>query len=229
MMARHTKINTTKSFTFEIVMPSHFERGQSLTWYVDRAMALRRYFKPLSTHVSPGAIKDANEAVRNVSQGSSKPRGKYAKFTPEQKASIGEYASLHGNQAAIHCFSKQLGVEMKPTSVQTWKGKYLAEISRKRKAGETSNVSVKSLPVKKRGRPCRRGTPSPLTPPKTTTLLTRVLARRRRIIRARKHTKIRIRKFILKTLQPFIRKFAPSKISRYTVLPITDLLEGLPR
>ena len=114
--------------------------------------------------------------------------------------------------AAIHRFSKQLGVEMKPTSVQT-------EISRKRKAGETSDLSVKSLPVKKRGRPCRRGTPSPSTPPKTTTLLTRVLARirRRRIIRAREHTKIRIQKFILKALQPFMRKFAPSKISRYTV------------
>ena len=109
MMARHTKINTTKSFTFEILMPSHFERGQFPTWYIDRAMALCRYFKPLdagaipdpsgplSAHVSPGAIKDANEAVRNASQGSSKPRGKYAKFTPEQKASIGEYASLHGN------------------------------------------------------------------------------------------------------------------------------------
>lgn len=69
MMARHTKINTTKSFTFEILMPSHFEREQSPTWYVDRAMALCRYFKPLdagavpdpsrplSAHVSPGAIK----------------------------------------------------------------------------------------------------------------------------------------------------------------------------
>ena len=42
---------------------------------------------------------------------------------------------------------------MKPTLVQTRKGKYLAKISRKRKAGETSDLSVKSLPVKKRGRP----------------------------------------------------------------------------
>ena len=67
MMARHMKINTTKSFTFEILMPSHFEREQSPTWYVDRAMALCRYFKPLdagavpdpsrSLSVSPGAIK----------------------------------------------------------------------------------------------------------------------------------------------------------------------------
>ncbi len=51
MMARHTKINTTKSFTFEILMPSHFEREQSPTWYVDRAMALCRYFKPQQTSV----------------------------------------------------------------------------------------------------------------------------------------------------------------------------------
>ena len=76
-------------------------------------MALCRYFKPLdagavpdpsrplSAHVSPGAIKDANEAVRNASQGSSKLRGKYAKFTPEQNASIGEYASLHGSYSSF--------------------------------------------------------------------------------------------------------------------------------
>ena len=146
--------------------------------------------------------------MKNASQGSSKLRGKYAKFTPEQNASIsGSYSS----------FFEAVG-SRKPTSVQPWKGKYLAEISRKRKAGETSDLSVKSLPPSRSvGDLCRRGTPSPLTPPKTT-LLTRVLARRRRIIRAREHTKIRIRTFILKALQPFIRKFAPSKIFRYTVL-----------
>ena len=72
--------------------------------------------------------------------------------TPKQQAAIGEYASLHGNQAAIH-FPKTFGVGMKITSVQTLKGKYLAEVSRKRKADETSNLSVKPLAVKKRGRP----------------------------------------------------------------------------
>ena len=46
---------------------------------------------------------------------------------------------------------------MKPTSVHTWKGKYLAEISCKWKAGETSDLSVKSLPIKKRGRPLLLG------------------------------------------------------------------------
>ena len=92
-------------------------------------MVLYRYFQPLnagtvpdpsgplSAYVSPGAIKDANEAARNASHSSSKPRIKYTKFTPEQKEFVGEYASLHRNQAAIHCFLKHLGVEMKPTSV----------------------------------------------------------------------------------------------------------------
>ena len=89
---------------------------------------------------------------------------KYAKFTPKQQAAIGEYASLHGNQAAICHFSKKLGVEMKVTSVQTWK------VSGHRGC---DNVLV--------------------------------------------HMKIKIRKFLLKALWPFIQKFAPPKISCYTL------------
>ena len=103
----------------------------------------------LSASVSPAAIKEANEAVKSVtSEGKSKRRGSYAKFSPEQQAAIGKYASLHGNQAAVRHFSKQLEVELKLTSVHTWKIKYLAELNRKRKAGETDNLTVK-----KRGRP----------------------------------------------------------------------------
>ena len=59
---------------------------------------------------------------------------------------------LNGNQAAIRHFSKQLGVELKVTSVQTWKTKYLAELNRKRKAGEKDDLTVKVLPVKELGR-----------------------------------------------------------------------------
>ncbi len=63
--------------------------------------------QPLSASLRPAAIKDANEAVRSATR-VTKPRGKYAKFTPEQQAAIAEYASLHGNQAAIRHVSKQL-------------------------------------------------------------------------------------------------------------------------
>ncbi len=79
------------------------------------ALYMHRYFQtvdalpdtsgPLSASLSPAAIKDANEAVGSAARGT-KPR---AKFTPEQQAAIGEYASLHGNQAAIRHVSKQLG------------------------------------------------------------------------------------------------------------------------
>ena len=52
--------------------------------------------------VNPATIKEANEAVKSVtSEGKSKWRGSFAKFSPEQQAAIGKYASLHGNQAAI--------------------------------------------------------------------------------------------------------------------------------
>ncbi len=81
------------------------------------ALYMYRYFQtvdalpdtsgPLSASFSPAAIKDATEAVRSATR-VTKPRGKYAKFTPEQQAAIGEYASLHGNQVAIRRVSKQL-------------------------------------------------------------------------------------------------------------------------
>ena len=131
-------------------------------------MALYKYFKPaddlpdpsgsLSSSVSPATIILANEAVKSDTSGSgSKPRGKYAKLIPEQQAAIGTYASLHCNQAAIHHFLKQLGVEVKASSVQTWKGKYVAEKRRKRKAGEVKDLCVKSLPVNKHGKPLLLG------------------------------------------------------------------------
>jgi hypothetical protein len=107
----------------------------------------------LSASVSPAAIKEANDAARSVtSEGKSKRRGSYAKFTPEQQAAIEKYFALHGNQAAVRHFSKQLEVNVKVTSIQTRKTKYLAEINRKRKEDETDNLTVKSLPVKTHGR-----------------------------------------------------------------------------
>ena len=54
----------------------------------------------------------------------------YAKFTLQEQAAIGEYASLHGKQVAICHFSKQLGVDGR---VQCKHGKG-AEVSCKRKA-----------------------------------------------------------------------------------------------
>jgi hypothetical protein len=132
-------------------------------------MALYKYFKPsgslpdprgqLSAVMSPEAIKEANEAVEKAatSRRKGKQRGSYAKFTPDQQAAIGKYAAVHGNQAAIQHFSKDLEVELKTNSVQSWKRKYQAEVDRRRKAGEAGDIRVQALPVKKRGRPLLLG------------------------------------------------------------------------
>ena len=69
-------------------------------------------YGPLSSSLSPTVIKDANTAVKQCidlhSQATAKPRGTYAKFTPENQAAIAKYAFLHGNKAAICHFSKNL-------------------------------------------------------------------------------------------------------------------------
>lgn len=121
-------------------------------------MSLYRYFAKssklpdpngeLSASVSPTAIKEANKAVRSVTcEKKSKRRGSYSKISPEQQAAIGKYASLNGNKVVVRHFNKQLGVELKVTSVQTWKTKYMAELHRKRKAGETDDVKNLRRPL----------------------------------------------------------------------------------
>ena len=94
-------------------------------------MALYRYLKPaddnlpspmghLSFSMSPATIKAANEAVRESALTPTfKSRGTYAKYTPVQQAMIGEYASMHGNLAAVRHFTKKLGTEVKESSVRT--------------------------------------------------------------------------------------------------------------
>ena len=102
-------------------------------------MALYCYFKPaddvlpsttgfLLSSVSPATIRAANKAVKESAlTPSSNSRGAYARYTPAQQAKIGEYASIHGNLAAVRHFSKELGAEIKKSSVRIWKAKYQAE------------------------------------------------------------------------------------------------------
>ena len=137
-------------------------------------MALYRFFKQdlpqvpsphgsLSSYFSPATIKDANAAVKQCADCESiatKPRGPYAKFTPEDQAAIAKYALWHGNKAAIYYFSKELGKEIKDISVCTWKKKYSAQLKRtasKHDSEEKGEVCVNSVPIKNRGRPLLLG------------------------------------------------------------------------
>ena len=61
---------------------------------------------------------------------SSKSREAYAKYTHAQQAKVGEYALMHGNLAAVRHFTKELGAEIRESSVRIWKAKYQAEKER---------------------------------------------------------------------------------------------------
>ena len=120
-------------------------------------------YGPLSSSLSPATIKDANVAVKQCADHGSKaakPRRPYVKFTPEDQVVIAKYALWHGNKAAICHFSKKLGKGIKDSSVCTWKKKCSAELKHttsKRDSEEKGEVCIKSLPVKKRGRPLLLG------------------------------------------------------------------------
>ena len=66
MMARHTKIHTTKSFAFKLLIMSNFKCGQSPTWYGDRAMALYQYFQPSGAGTVPDPSGPLSAHVRMV-------------------------------------------------------------------------------------------------------------------------------------------------------------------
>ena len=128
--------------------------------------SLHRWLKPvhqlplpkgsLSAVISPAAIENMNKEVRKFDTSLTSSRGAYAKLSSEQQATIAEYAYLHGNAAAVSRFSKELGMAIKESSIRTWKVKYQKELQRKRQAGKM-DLSVKSLPSQKRGRPLLLG------------------------------------------------------------------------
>ena len=76
------------------------------------------------------------------------------KFSPEQKAQVARYAMESGNKRAIVRYSKQWGVDLKESTVRTWKSKYNEEL-RKRKP--TEPLPIKALPNRKQGRPLLLG------------------------------------------------------------------------
>ena len=111
----------------------------------------------MSSKLNCFTIRDANKAVLEVSKKKPKARGRYAKFIPEQQAMIAQYASMNGIVSAVEHFSKELDVNLKESTVRTWKAKYLAEVRLRKKADDGTPLSVTSLPQKKRGRPLMLG------------------------------------------------------------------------
>lgn len=80
------------------------------------------------------------------------PRGSYTTYTPEQKAVIGRYAAENGNAKAVKKYSSELGVSVKESTVRQFKKAYYLQLHQGKDPDE-----IKSIPVKKRGRPSKTG------------------------------------------------------------------------
>ena len=125
---------------------------------------MERYFKRVESPFLPRAhgelsrcvpsksIKEANKAVESLlSKGSSRKRQDYHEVSTEMKSKIAKYAAENGIQAAIKKFKEQVpnALENWKNTVRDWKYAYLRELSRKRGAGDHTDVL---LPAKRMGR-----------------------------------------------------------------------------
>ena len=104
----------------------------------------------LSEKLTPATIHDANEAAKATALKQSAKRGKYTKFTPEQQAKVAKYTAMHRNIAVQHRFSKEFDTELKENTIPTWKTKFLAKVSLKKRSGKL-DVPVTSLTTKSEG------------------------------------------------------------------------------
>ena len=70
-----------------------------------------------------------------------KKRGSYSKISPEDKATIGRYASENGVTKALHCFKEK---KLKESTVRDWKKAYELALKEKRKSTERGMAAIVS-------------------------------------------------------------------------------------
>ena len=102
---------------------------------------------PLSREVPSTAISAANKEVEEViaSDSVTKKRGSYQKYTPNKKATIGNYALINGTSAALRRYVGEFP-DLKYTTICEWKKAISSQQKKERE-------SVTELHGKKRGRP----------------------------------------------------------------------------
>lgn len=126
-------------------------------------MALLKYFPKKVDVVEATVSTESSDDIHGASSnpGSTpcskdtakkKPRGAYMKLAPEEKATIGRYASEHGVSKAVKHFKDK---SVKDSSVRDWMRAYNREVQEQLRAASLGTVvePVLSLPCKTRGRP----------------------------------------------------------------------------
>ena len=118
-------------------------------------MALRKFLRPAgddsgSSKPSPKIINVEYGKLRDSStrQGDGKRRGTYQKFSDEERATIGKFASEHGVASASRKYS------VAESSVRDWRNLYRRELTIKAKEVKVGEeICIDALPSKKRGKP----------------------------------------------------------------------------
>ena len=103
------------------------QSAMALYWYLKPLNKCPYPYNPLSSTVSPAAIKHANTAMKNCADSSGKPRGAYVKFTPETQAAIAKYASFTAIKPLSNVSQKNWG--KRQTQAQSSRGKRNMKLS----------------------------------------------------------------------------------------------------
>ena len=127
-------------------------------------MALLWYFSPsLPKKVPSLTEKEVTEANAGVMQAqkeaetgtSGRARGKYNKYTAEERAQIGKYAAEYGPAKAVRHCSKLLGRQVPQTTARRLKSEYLQELrTMVHKCADDHAPVIGCLPTKAQGRLC---------------------------------------------------------------------------
>ena len=140
--------------TSKISIASFHEISASRESHV--TMSILKYIHPiscfddeLSCSVPTATIKEVNHRVLEV-QKNGKKRGQYSKFSDNKKALIGKYASQHGVSRVVKHFTDMM---LKESTVRDWRNLYLKQLKAEIVLAKSGEVEVKSLKMKKCGRP----------------------------------------------------------------------------
>ena len=116
---------------------------------------LVKVFQQAKTRGSLVLQLPANEPVQKVivqntseQPGTSKKRKYTTTFAEEDRATIGKFAEQHGNARAVNHFKGKF--DLSESTVRYFKQRYLQELGKRARAGDTSDVTT--LPTAKRGR-----------------------------------------------------------------------------
>ena len=130
-------------------------------------MALFRYLKLTNSHLpdpkGPLSAEIASHAIQqevfSTEKGNRMPkkRGSYKRLSDDLRAKIGKYACENGNAVAVRRFSMEFDRPLNESTVRSIKKRYYEELKRKWSDSESLEISVVSLPQRKRGRPLHLG------------------------------------------------------------------------